>query len=94
MTDIQLKEGDVLLANGDLAVGDSDAQHQEILLICSKGEFKEHPDRGVNAIGYIEDCDTGRLVSAIREEYFRDGIRINKISIINSKIEVDAQYRS
>lgn len=93
MTDVQLNEGDVMVANGDFGVGNSDAQHQEMLLMCSKGELKEYPDRGVHAIGYIEDCDTGGLVSAVQEEYSRDGMRINKISIINSKLEIDAEYR-
>lgn len=43
------KDGDLLIINGDIVIGDSDATDVELLMGSFKGEWKENPLTGVEA---------------------------------------------
>lgn len=54
--DILLDEtGDLAIKNGDLVIGESTLQHQRILLLATKGGFKQHPTTGVDIQSYLLD---------------------------------------
>lgn len=94
MEDLILANGDLSLIDGDFATGESTGQHQELLLIATKGEFKQYPDRGVGAIMYAEDCSPANLIAAIQDEFSRDGMEINEIKFKDAKLNIDAEYKS
>jgi len=83
---------DLQIANGDLVVGLSDEQHQELLLICEKGSFKENVMVGVGATNYIEDEDQSNLLTEIRRQFLADGMMIKTLSVSNNKLIIDAGY--
>lgn len=94
MTDFLLDDTfDLLIIDGDLVVGESTAQHQKILLLADKGEFKDAPMRGVGARRYLEDNTPDNLAREIRQEFSADGMTVNKIQITPDLIiQVDANY--
>ena len=81
-----------IFANGDLVIGESDSQHMELLLICQPGSFKEFPNTGVGAASYLEDEDPSAFLSEVRNQFTNDGITVNKIEFLNSKLRIDANY--
>jgi hypothetical protein len=92
--DILLTETmDLLIVDGDFVLGESTAQHQKILILSDKGEYKENPMRGVGARRYLEDSKPDNLAREIRQEFVADGMKVNAIKIgLNGTIEVDAYY--
>ncbi|WP_163401405.1 hypothetical protein [Flavobacterium fluviatile] len=94
MTDFLLDDDlDLLVTDGDLVVGESTAQHQKMLILIDKGEFKDVPMRGVGAQRYLEDDSPENLAREIRLEFVADGMTVNKIQIGSDlKIEIDAKY--
>lgn len=94
MQDILLdkESGDVVTAGGDLNIGLSDNQQQELLLMCEKGSFKENPLVGVGAQSYLEDEDKSALLNEIRRQFMADGMNINKLKVDNNIFEIDAEY--
>lgn len=93
MTDILLgTDGDLKIENGDLVIGYSDTQHQKLLLTSFKGQWKEKPTIGVGAAGFLKDEDVQGLAAEIKQEFERDGMRVNKIVVTTDNIKVDATY--
>lgn len=93
MEDLILKDGDLSIMDGDFGIGESTGQHQELLLVATKGEFKQYPDRGVGVIMYTEDCSPANLVAAIQDEFSRDGMEIKEIGFEDTKLKIDATYK-
>jgi hypothetical protein len=94
MKDFLLDENlDLLIIDGDLVTGESTAQHQKMLILADKGEFKDVPMRGVGARRYLEDHTPENLAREIRQEFSADGMKVNKIQITSDlTIQVDAKY--
>lgn len=78
--------------NGTLVLGDTTYQNQKILLLAEKGEFKFRPMRGVGTKRYLETPNPDDLAREIRTEFIADGMTVNKISIQNEQLLVDAVY--
>ena len=87
-------DGDLIFNDGDLSAGDSTLQHQSLLLLCNKGEFKQHPTRCVGAANYLETADGGALAREIHTDFSLDGMRVNKIRVDIPEIEIEATYGS
>lgn len=84
---------DLDFRNGDLVIGFSDLQHQELLLVNNRGTFKEFPDTGVDAFGFLQDNNYADLLNEIRRQFIKDGMKVNKISLDESgKLNIDATY--
>lgn len=92
MKDLIIKEGVLQIDNGDLMVDDSDLQNQELLLLCAKGEFKQHPSVGVGVMNYLENDNPTELLEEIRRQFRGDGMKVHSIDFINKKLAVDANY--
>lgn len=92
--DILLDEHlDLDFKNGDFIIGESTAQHQKTLILSEKGEFKEHPKRGVGARRFLEEHTPDNLAREIRQEFSADGMRVNGIQISeNLEINLEAFY--
>ena len=95
MNDIILdNDGDLNLESGDLKIGFSDNQHQEHILIASKGDYKEFPELGVNIVQMLgDDAFTAVLIEAKKNlEY--DGMKINNIKFEeNGNLNIDGYYK-
>lgn len=93
MLDILLNtDGDLQTAAGDFVTGNSDVQHQNLLLQTFKGEWKENPTIAVGAAGFLKDENVHALAAEIKQEFERDGMNVNAIEVTTEKINVDAHY--
>lgn len=87
---------DLSIKNGDLEVGESTLQHQHLLLITEKGQFKQHPTAGVGARSFLlDDRDKDDLQQEIQKEFEDDGMNVAKL-VLNDydNIEAEAGYGS
>lgn len=79
--------------NGSLAVGDSTAQNQKILILANKGDFKMRPMRGVGAARFLESEIPSDFAREIRTEFVADGMTVNTIRVGSDlQLEIDASY--
>jgi hypothetical protein len=95
MTDILLNTttNDLLLdESGNIKIGNSDQQHQALLLLIDKGGLKENPDAGIGAFKYLESEQTDAFLREVRIQYEDDGMRIKKIAFENNQLSINAPY--
>jgi len=90
--DLILEDYDLQIKNGDFVVGESTRQHQNLLLLADKGEFKQFPTIGVGILRYLEDYNGDNLAREIRTEFNRDGMTVREIKFTGSKIDITATY--
>lgn len=83
---------DIKTSGGDLVIGRSDEQHQELLLITNKGEWKEKPTMAVGLHGFLKDDDANGALAEIKSEFERDGMEVNFVGFEKDKIKIDAHY--
>lgn len=89
---LDTETGDLAFENGDIKVGESDAQHQRLLLMTQKGSWKEFPTAGVGLASFLEDENPDGMIKEINQQFSGDGMTINKIAIEDGKLKVDADY--
>lgn len=82
---------DLSMVDGDFAAAASSAQHQKLLLLTTPGDFMQFPDRGVGLSNFLND-ERDDMVTEIRSQFEKDGMKVSSLQIINSKIEVEATY--
>jgi len=92
MTDILIADNGTIFANGDLNVGDCDAQNKHFLIDWAKGSLKEFPATGVGAESFLEDEDPAAFLREVRTQFVADGLKVNKIVLDGGKIKIDANY--
>lgn len=86
--------GDLIMRDGDFALGESTAQHQKDLLISDKGQYKAFPTVGVGIEGWLnDDVNLIELEKAVINEFESDGMRVGQINIreIDNAI-INAEY--
>jgi hypothetical protein len=94
-TGILLDEnGDIMVRNGSIVVGDASLQNQYLILIAQKGEFKEYPTFGDRISDMLHDNDELEWKKQIREEFAKDNLKVNKIdlNLQTGDINIDAKY--
>lgn len=82
---------DLMIVDNDLIVGDSTIQHQQMLLLAGKGDFKLSPLVGVDSFKHLHD-HSSTLARDARVEFIKDGMVVRAIKNVNGKITVDANY--
>lgn len=94
-TDLLLDDNlDLKFANGDFVFGESTEQHQKLLLLSDKCEFKEVPMRGVATRRFLEDHTPDNLAREIRQEFTIDGMQVQEIKAeADLNIQVAAYYK-
>lgn len=80
------------LITSGLVVGDTLYQNQYLILKAQKGEFKENPTLGCGIDDLANDEDMDSWQKLIREEFSKDGLKVDKLSITTSGMEVNADY--
>jgi len=94
MNDILLNENfEPQLKNGDFCSGESLKQAQMLLLQTNKGEWKQNPTMGVGVVNYLETPRMNGLSREVREQFTRDGMRVNAVNINGSKLNVEAEWK-
>lgn len=95
MIDIKFDaDGDIDLSNGDIHYGVLPGQHQQDLIIVSKGHLKGSPAVGVGAINYLNDEDPENFLRKVRREFIADGMNVVKVGINKQgNLIVDAHYK-
>ena len=88
MRDIQINNGELKIENGDFCVEDSHAQHEELILLAQKGNFRESPDLGVGIADYLNAEDFGGLSVQLKREMKKDGIQVRKLEVNNGKLKI------
>ncbi|PZP38143.1 MAG: oxidase [Pseudopedobacter saltans] len=95
MQDILLDENyDLQIANGDLVVGYSDLQHQELLLVLPKGSLNEFPNATVGIEDFLNDNNVEDMCGEIRRCFTGDGMKVNKVNYSEQTgdLNYDANY--
>lgn len=88
---------DLLFEDGDLVIGESTRQHQQLLLLSAKGEIREFPTRGVGIYDWTLDDSPGDLNSEIKRQFELDGMTVQQVKArvtsagLNS-LEIEAVY--
>jgi len=82
------------IAAGDFVGGESTAQHQEDLIICGAGDFKQHVDVGVGVMSYLDGEDFNDLLRNIALQFAQDGMKVASVSLTPAgTINTDAYYK-
>lgn len=93
MKDLFLNSGHELeIVNGDFAVDVSDVQHQDMLLMTTKGEWKESPTLGVGALGFLKDEDAFGLLATVKAQFETDGMSVRNMEFLDGNLQIDAVY--
>jgi len=79
MIDLLTNNNDVQIANNDLVIGNSNAQHIEHLLVTLPATLIEDETVGVDLENYINDNDEDKMIAAIQQQLTKDGAVINNI---------------
>lgn len=93
--DILLDENlDLKIENGDFATGESTEQHQQLLLLTKKGDWREWPVVGVGLVSWLkDDQDNGDLRGEIKREFEKDGMQVKSIKFDqDGNIDINALY--
>lgn len=95
MTELLLDEnGDLSIKNGDFVTGFSDNQHQEHILIATKGEYKEFPELGVGIAQMLSDDDWTSVLIEAKKNLEYDGMKINNVKFEeNGNLTIDGYYK-
>lgn len=94
MMDISLDEtDDLVVMNGDVLTAECTMQHQRLLILTEKGEWKHDPTMGVGAFNYLDNDAVQELPRAISQEFARDGMKVQKVEVLpNGTINSHADY--
>jgi len=99
MTDILLDETfDLIIeedtpGKGDFLIDESTKQHQALILLANKGEFRQSPLVGVGVSLYLEDDRLGAMKSELQQQLYLDGMTVDELRIFNDgRVFIDASY--
>ena len=85
-------EGDLLFENGDLVIGESTLQHQQLLLTTAKGEWKQWPKVGIGMDDFLNDDTVNSMMNEISHQFELDGMKVKSINSGDGKLYIDASY--
>lgn len=83
-------DGDLLIVDGDFAIGESNADDIQFIIASTPGDWKQFPSCGANATAEINNSDAYAFKLRIEEQLKADGFTVNSVKIINREVEVDA----
>ncbi len=81
------------IENGDFVVSESTYQHQQMLILSEKGDFKQYPTVGVGSKRFLESEKPDDYAREIRQEFIADKMKVRSINIARDlQITIDANY--
>lgn len=85
---------DLEFKNGDFLVGESTGQSVNFIMVANKGDFVEFPLVGADITRLLsEEANPNEVKADIQSELEKDTLRVQDISIVNSVITVNAEYK-
>lgn len=91
--DFLFVDGDLGIAQGDLAWGESTEQHQHDLLLATKGSIRQHPLAGVGIIReLLNSVSSADMELTIQREFEDDGMLVEGLRIKNGDVDITASY--
>ena len=82
-------DGDLLMENGDLVIGEADNQNVELIFKANKGEIRSSPELGFGAGKYVKSTDPkARFKRDLKVELARDNYKDLDIEIDQSLKEL------
>lgn len=94
MKDIYLNDTfEPIVENGDFAVAPNLNQAQALLLQTNKGEWKQHPTMGVGVPNFLETFNMYELSREIREQFSKDGMKVNRVQINGTTLNVETEWK-
>jgi hypothetical protein len=88
------EDGDLMVRNGGLVVGDVKEQTVQLLFISAAGEWKEHPTVGIG-IKTMQHGATDRFTDrTIRVQLEAIGFKLKTLNITSAGIEVNGDFKS
>ena len=83
-------EKDLLLKNGDLVIDESDSQHIEHILLAAPGHYKMSPLVGCDITSRMKGNIDGRYKAKVALQLTADGYKVNRITIEQGILTIDA----
>jgi hypothetical protein len=85
---------DLIIKDGDFLVKESTEQHQQLLPLADKGQFKQSPTTGVGIDSYLNDeASPDDIRRDIQEQFESDGMTIANIKVAGyESLNIDAYY--
>jgi len=83
---------DLLISNGDLAIGESDMQHVQDLLLAFPGHYKNSPLSGVGLPAYQHGIMDKTIERTIKVALEADGAIDKEIKLTENGLIVTAKY--
>ena len=94
MRDLLLTD-DLQIKNGDFAIGESDHQHTQHILIANKGEYKNFPALGVGIERMLNTEEPMEFLIDAKKNLEYDGMKVKNISFTEKgTLLVDAKYKN
>ncbi len=84
--------GEFIIRNNDLVVGQADQALIAHLLKTRKGDMSWEPTVGVGVADYLDDDNPLLLRRAARLELERDGVTITKLTVTPAGVEAEGYY--
>lgn len=76
--DILLNDDDLIFANGDFSIGESDQQHIQDIVFENTGAYKQFPLVGVGIINYLNSSGAQLILGRnIKTQLETDGYRVD-----------------
>lgn len=81
---------DIVLRNGTMAIGTTDDQNAQLIVLAEKGEFKEYPQLGVGISQFLKSSGRdNELLRTIRVQLALDGIRPKQLTYQNKQLHIE-----
>jgi hypothetical protein len=85
--------GDIMIANGGIVLGDSSEQSVQLLFIGAQGEWKEHPAMGIG-IKRMQHGATDRFLERmVRVQLESIGLATKKLNITEKGIDWEGDWK-
>ncbi|MDJ0363565.1 hypothetical protein QMK33_00255 [Hymenobacter sp. H14-R3] len=84
---------DLAIEGGDLVIGESTEQHQQLLMLTEKGEWRERPfvGAGINTM-LLDDAPAAAIIQAIQSQMELDGQVVTHLALIDDRVELIGYY--
>lgn len=84
---------DLGIADGDFVKADTTQQHKNLLFVTSKGEWRQYPKVGINAIAFLLDDEAADMYPEIVEQFKADGLIIRGLKVYgDGRVEESCYY--
>lgn len=80
------------IVNGDFSISDSTEQHQKLLILSAKGDFKLNPTACVDVTRHLDDDDFN-LLQDVSAEFTNDGMKVKSVGYeADGSLAINANY--